>query len=236
MINKAKEALIVDGLANEEAWEDAEWTDLFMDIQGTEESAPYYNTRVKMLWDDSYFYVYAEMEDEHVWGDIEERDAVIFYNNDFEVFIKPNEFQPYYAEFEVNTLGTLWDLFLARPYRRNGPVLDEWDVNGTKVGIDIQGSLNDPKDIDNGWSIELAIPIAPLTQLTEDIRLAKAACGELIFRVYSGNIKLPATGMKRRPIKMVADYPKIIGYGVLKWPSICIDLNIGGMYSLSIIQ
>ena len=34
VVNKAQEALTVDGLADEEAWEDAEWTDLFMDIQG----------------------------------------------------------------------------------------------------------------------------------------------------------------------------------------------------------
>ena len=165
VVNKAQEALTVDGLADEKAWEDAEWTDLFMDIQGSALDEPYYDTRVKMLWDDTYFYVYAEIEDEHIWGDIEERDAVIFYNNDFEVFIKPNEFQPYYAEFEVNALGTLWDLFLARPYRRNGPVLDEWDVNGTKIGIDIQGTLNDPTDIDDAWSVELAIPIAPINAI-----------------------------------------------------------------------
>jgi hypothetical protein len=165
VVNKSKETLTVDGLANEKAWEDAEWTDLFMDIQGPEQSTPYYNTRVKMLWDDTYFYVYAEMEEEHVWGDIEERDAVIFYNNDFEVFIKPNEFQPYYVEFEVNALGTLWDLFLARPYRRNGPVLDEWDVNDTQIGIDVRGTLNDFRDRDRGWSVELAIPIAPINAI-----------------------------------------------------------------------
>ena len=41
VVNKAKKALTVDGLANEEAWEDAEWTDLFMDIQATEQSTPY---------------------------------------------------------------------------------------------------------------------------------------------------------------------------------------------------
>ena len=201
VINKAKEALIVDGLANEEAWEDAVWTDLFMDIQGIEESAPYYNTRVKMLWDDSYFYVYAEMEDEHVWGDIEERDAVIFYNNDFEVFIKPNEFQPYYAEFEVNTLGTLWDLFLARPYRRNGPVLDEWDMNGTKVGIDIQGSLNDPKDIDNGWSIELAIPIAPLNAIDRGHSFGEKSMWRVNFSRVQWEYQITGNGYEKKTDK-----------------------------------
>tara|TARA_B100000575_G_scaffold294408_1_gene310154 strand:+ start:7961 stop:9055 length:1095 start_codon:yes stop_codon:yes gene_type:complete len=165
LASKTQYPISIDGLANEAAWNDTKWTDLFMDIQGPDLDTPYYDTRVKMLWDMDYLYIYAKMEDEHVWGDIEQRDAVIFYNNDFEVFIKPNEFQPYYVEFEINALGTLWDLFLARPYRRNGPVLDEWDVKGTKIGIDIQGTLNNPKDIDDGWSVELAIPIAPINAI-----------------------------------------------------------------------
>jgi hypothetical protein len=162
---KSTSPLIIDGAANEESWEQAEWTDPFIDIEGEMNPKPFFDTRVKMLWDDEYLYFYAEMEEEHVWGDITERDAVIFYNNDFEVFIKPNQFQPYYGEFEVNALGTLWELFLARPYRRNGPVLDHWDVNGTKVGIYVQGTLNDPSDIDESWSVELAIPIKPLADI-----------------------------------------------------------------------
>jgi len=164
-IYKTTSQLTIDGKSEESIWDKAEWTDSFIDIQGDIKPKPYYNTRIKMLWDEEYIYFYAEMEEEHVWGDITERDAVIFYNNDFEVFIKPNQYQPYYGEFEVNALGTLWELFIARPYRRNGPVLDHWDLNGTKIGIDIQGTLNDPSDIDKSWSIELAIPIKPLADI-----------------------------------------------------------------------
>jgi len=93
-IKQAESSPIIDGLANEESWNSADWTDLFIDIEGEQKPIPYYNTRVKMLWDDQFIYFYAEMEEEHIWGDITERDAVIFYNNDFEIFIKPNQFQP----------------------------------------------------------------------------------------------------------------------------------------------
>lgn len=165
IITPANSSPTIDGVANEESWNSADWTDFFIDIEGDPKPAPYFNTRVKMLWDEQFIYFYAEMEEEHVWGDITERDAVIFYNNDFEIFIKPNQFQPYYAEFEVNALGTLWELFLARPYRRNGPVLDHWDLNGTQVGIDIKGTLNNPNDIDERWSVEMAIPIKPLNDI-----------------------------------------------------------------------
>ena len=75
-------------------------------------------------------------------------------------------------------------------------MLDEWDVNGTKVGIDIQGLLNDPKDIDNGWSIELAIPIK-YNAIDRGHSFGEGSMWRVNFRVYSGNIKLPATGMKK---------------------------------------
>lgn len=134
-----------------------------------------------MLWDEEYLYILAYMEEEHVWGDITQRDAVIFHNNDFEVFIKPNELQPYYAEFEVNALGTLWELFLARPYRRNGPVLDHWDVNGTKIGIDVLGTLNDPSDTDESWSVELAIPLKPLKDIDRGADLGVGSTWRINF-------------------------------------------------------
>lgn len=164
-ILKTQKPISIDGKANESSWDYASWTDSFIDIEGNKNPIPYYDTRVKMLWDDDFVYFYAEMEEEHVWGDITERDAVIFRNNDFEIFIKPNQFQPYYAEFEVNALGTLWELFLARPYRRNGPVLNQWDVNETQIGIDIRGTLNDPSDVDTGWNIEMAIPIQAIKDI-----------------------------------------------------------------------
>ena len=161
-IHNINNPLQIDGVASEIVWDLAEWTDFFIDIEGNKNPLPYFDTRVKMLWDDEFIYFYTEMEEEHIWGDLTERDAVIFYNNDFEIFIKPNELQPSYAEFEVNALGTLWDLLLVRPYRRNGPVFDEWDVNDTQIGIHFNGTLNKPSDKDESWSVEMAIPIKPV--------------------------------------------------------------------------
>ena len=178
---KTPSLLIMDGKADEPAWENAPWTDFFQDIEGSTQPVPYFGTRVKMLWGTDFIYFYAELEEEHIWGDITKRDAVIFNNNDFEIFIQPNELQPYYAEFEVNALGTLWELFLARPYRRNGPVLDRWDVNGTQIGIDINGTLNIPTDIDTSWSIEMAIPLEAISRINRGSTLEEADMWRINF-------------------------------------------------------
>ena len=68
-----------------------------------------------MAWDDRFFYVAAEMEEPHVWATLMRHDAVIFHDNDFEVFIDPDGDNHEYYEFEINALDTGWDLFLRHP-------------------------------------------------------------------------------------------------------------------------
>ena len=119
---RAPAKLNMDGKLDEAAWASAAWTDAFVDIEGDARPRPRFRTRAKMLWDDEYFYVAAEMEEPDVWGTLTERDAVIFRDNDFEIFIDPDGDTHAYAELEVNALGTPWDLLLdqAVPRRRSG--------------------------------------------------------------------------------------------------------------------
>lgn len=161
---RAEDPPEIDGKLDEIAWGRTAWTDDFVDIEGPRKPAPRFRTRVKMLWDDTYLYVAAELEEPHVWATLTERDAVIFHDNDFEVFIDPDGDTHRYYELEVNALGTVWDLLLFKPYRDGGPPLDGWDIHGLKVGVSVQGSLNRPRDTDRGWSIELALPWSALKE------------------------------------------------------------------------
>jgi hypothetical protein len=154
----------IDGALTEDGWRDAPWTEPFVDIEGDGKPAPRFLTRAKMLWDDGSFYVAAEMEEAHVWATLSERDAVIFDDNDFEVFVDPDGDTHEYYELEVNALGTVWDLLLIRPYRDGGPAVDSWDIGGLRTGVAIDGTLNDPLDVDTGWTVELAIPWAVLEE------------------------------------------------------------------------
>jgi len=156
--------LIIDGRLDDAGWQQAAWTENFIDIEGESKPAPRFKTRVKMLWDDKYFYVAADMEEPDIWGTLTQRDAVIFHDNDFEVFIDPDGDTHEYYELEVNALGTEWDLFLVKPYRDGGPAVDAWDIRGLKTAVNIDGTINKPGDVDRGWSIEIAIPWAVLRQ------------------------------------------------------------------------
>ncbi|MFI5252170.1 MAG: carbohydrate-binding family 9-like protein [Bacteroidota bacterium] len=156
--------ITIDGKLNEDSWRNVPWTDDFVDIQGGSKPNPRFRTRVKMLWDDSSLYIGAEFEEPHVWANLRQRDTVIFYDNDFEVFMDPNGDNIEYYEMEMNALNTVWDLFLPIPYKDGGSAVDSWNIAGLRTAVHITGTLNNPNDTDKGWSVEIAMPWSSLKE------------------------------------------------------------------------
>jgi hypothetical protein len=148
----------IDGKLDDAAWRAAPWTAEFVDIEGDAKPRPTWATRVKMLWDDQYFYIGADLIEPHVWATLVAHDSVIFHDNDFEVFIDPNGDRLEYYEYEINALGADWDLFLAKPYKDGGKAVNDWEIPGLKRAVHVDGTINDPRDTDRGWSVELAFP------------------------------------------------------------------------------
>lgn len=165
--HRAGSPIRVDGRLDDEAWAGAPWTEDFVDIEGDRRPRPPLRTRAKILWDDAMLWIGAEIEEPHVWGTLRERDAVIYMDDDFEVFLDPDGDTHQYYELEINALGTVWDLFLVRPYRDGGPAVHAWDVPGLRSAVHVQGTVNDPSDADAGWSVEIGIPWPPLAEATD---------------------------------------------------------------------
>ncbi len=163
---RAPSAITIDGKLNDEAWKAAPWTDTFIDIEGDKKPRPRHRTRVKMLWDAQYLYIGAEMIEPHVWATLTQHDSVIFHDNDFEVFLDPDGDNHLYAELEINALNTTWDLLLTKPYKDGGRAINAWEIPGLKTAVHIDGTLNDPRDTDRGWSVEIAWPWKGLAELT----------------------------------------------------------------------
>ncbi|MFC5683711.1 carbohydrate-binding family 9-like protein [Flavobacterium sp. MAHUQ-51] len=155
---KTTEKVVIDGEDLESSWSKSEWTDAFIDIEGVEK--PKYETKVKMLWDEKNYYILAKIQEPHVWANLKQHDTIIFYNNDFEVFIDPDGDTYNYYELEINALNTVWDLFLSKPYRERNVVLNDWDITGLQSAVKVHGTINNPNDTDEGWVLEIAIPWA----------------------------------------------------------------------------
>jgi hypothetical protein len=173
---RTDERITIDGLPNEAVWGRAPWTREFVDIEGETRPRPRFLTRASMVWDDDYFYIAAEMEEPHVWATLTERDSVIFHDNDFELFVDPDGDTHDYYELEINALGTEWDLLLTKPYRDDGLAENDWDIDGLRTAVHVDGTLNDPRDEDRGWSVEIALPWTALGQYAH--RAAPPASGD----------------------------------------------------------
>jgi len=140
------------------AWADHPWSDPFLDIEGPARAEPSQRTRVKMGWDDRALYILAELEETDLWATLTEHDAIVFHDNDFEVFVDPDADTREYYEIEVNAIGTVFDLFLPRPYRAEGKADHSWTAEGMELAISLDGTLNDPRDRDRAWRVEMALP------------------------------------------------------------------------------
>ena len=155
---RAAGPITVDGKLDDDAWKHVPWTRAFVDIQGDRVARPQFETRVKMTWDDTYFYVAAKLEEPHVWGTKTVRNSRIYDDNDFEVFIDPDGDGKNYYEFEMNALNTVWNLLLFKPYSEGGGGIVPFDLKGQRSGVFVRGTVNNPADTDEYWTVEVAFP------------------------------------------------------------------------------
>ena len=151
---RAPATVSIDGSLDE--WKGAPWTERFRDIEG-EKGVPF-ATRAKLMWDARYLYVAAHLEQPHLAGKLTKRDSVIYKDDDFEVFLDPSGRGVNYFELEINALGTVFDLTLTKAYSKGGKANHGFDFEGMRTAVSRQGTLNDPSDVDRGWTVEIAIP------------------------------------------------------------------------------
>jgi hypothetical protein len=160
VVGHTSTAPVIDGDISDAAWQQAPWTDDFIDIEGADKPAPPLRTNFKMLWDDTCLYIAARVMEPQVWAALKRHDAVIFMDNDVELFIDPVGSTHQYFEIECNAINTIFDLYLPKPYRNFGNPLSSWDTKGMRTAVKIQGTLNNPSDKDEGWTMEMAIPFS----------------------------------------------------------------------------
>lgn len=164
---RTAEQVVTDGQLNEKSWESVPWTEDFIDIEGKLKPLPYYQTKVKLMWEEDYLYIGAWLQEPDLWATLTERESVIFKDNDFEVFIDPDGDTHNYYEIEVNALGTVWDLMLTKPYAVLGVPKSSWNADGLRIGVHLSGTINNPTDTDTCWSLEMAVPFNSMRQSTE---------------------------------------------------------------------
>lgn len=189
---RAARPMKIDGLLDEASWKAAPRSPRFVDIITGQPAM--HDTRAAVLWDDQNLYIGFWIEEPNVAGNLTEHNSPIYSNNDVEVFIAGRDA---YYEFEINALNTIYEVFfvweeaygkvaygqdpeLARSKMAGfngvgytthprGPRLGSWSWRfpGIQTAVHIDGTLNNDKDKDRGWTVELAFPWAGMTMLAK---------------------------------------------------------------------
>ena len=165
---RASGTIKIDGRVTDAEWSEALPCTAFRDIRGDGYAAPKYLTTLRMLWDDENLYVSAVLEEPDVKGSVSSRDDIVYHDNDFEVFLNPYGDERLYYELEINSLGTVMDLLMEKPYSQGGTYMMTWDFPGLVTAVRVDGTLNRAGDTDRGWSVEMKIPFAGLSRGGED--------------------------------------------------------------------
>ncbi len=194
--HRAKKPPVINGIIQKKEWDNATWSNLFVDIEGAAMALPVYTTKVKMLWNDSTLFILAQLQEPNMMATLLNHDDIIYRDNDFEVFVDPDNDTDNYYEIEVNTYGTIMDLFMNKPYKKGGHFDMKWDASKLTCAIGKMGTINQPNDVDTGWVVEMAFPIntfekninshLPLTQQTWRINFSRV---QWQFDVINGSYK-----------------------------------------------
>lgn len=176
---------VIDGKLDEACWQRAPRSPRFADLISGGRAI--HDTRAAVLWDDDFLYVGYWIEEPFVQATLTERDALIYEDNDVELFVAG---QDSYYELEINAHGTIYEVFFVwadayeragfsrrAEFARNAPGVRpfdgvgfqphprgnrigywQWDFPGLRSAVHIDGTLNDNSDRDRGWTVELALP------------------------------------------------------------------------------
>ena len=197
LCGRAAGTISVDGALDDAAWKSATWTEDFIDIVGAQgKEPPALRTRAKLLCDEANLYVAAELTDPRVAATIRQRDEQLYREQAFEVFIDPGGDGKDYLELQVNPLNTVCDLSLDKPYGEKGTANIGFNIAGLRSAVRVKGTLNEPSDVDDGWTVELAIPWSAVKALSADT-VAPPGPGER-WRVNLARMRAsePAGGVK----------------------------------------
>ncbi|NNV57075.1 carbohydrate-binding family 9-like protein [Limnovirga soli] len=103
---KITDTFIIDGNLNKAIWQNAKWSERFVDM--VTGNAGMYNTQTALLWNNTHLYIAFKAEEPFLEAHLTKRDSIVFLENDLEVFIDGGDC---YYELEINAANTIYEVF-----------------------------------------------------------------------------------------------------------------------------
>jgi len=159
-VTRTNKPIRFDGLLIDQAWREAPSPPLFVRSVGGGRTKR--RTWAKLLWDDKNLYIAMNARDRDIRSKFTKRDDALWLEDAFEVFIDADSNQKTYVELQVSPAKVLFDAFFPAygPPGRRGAV-KSYNPK-VKVAVRVNGTLNNPNDMDRSWIVEMAIPFSEI--------------------------------------------------------------------------
>jgi hypothetical protein len=175
----------IDGRLDEDIWKNVPKSTRFRDLISGGETI--HDTKAAVVWDNDYLYVAYWIEEPNLQATLTERDAPIYENNDVELFIAGQDAYYEFEINSFGTIYEvmfIWEESYENVGYSKMPVFDRnspgvrpfngvgyknhprgrrigfwnWDFPGLQSAVFMDGTINDDRDRDRGWTVELALP------------------------------------------------------------------------------
>lgn len=166
VINKTSSTITIDGNLSE--WANVPATGAFTNHEtGAAGTA---SATAKLLWDDTNLYLAFEVTDNDVTANYVNQDDNLFDNDDLvEMFFDFDGSGTNYLELGVSATGVNYDFNIICPGTGGCGTWNSnatWDIVGLETAGVVNGTLNNSSDTDNGYVVEVKIPLASLASMT----------------------------------------------------------------------
>jgi len=160
---RTQEPMVIDGHLSESIWAQLEPVGDFRLVDGKGE--PQLPTEARACWDDQYLYLAFVCVDTDIWGAMRERDDPIYEEEVVEAFISSCGDVTRYYEFNFSPHNVVFDAAIECPESGDRHFMKadvSWNCEGIKSAVQVVGTLDDHSDLDDRWTVEVALPFSQI--------------------------------------------------------------------------
>ena len=191
---RAPAPLTVDGDLGKTVWNEAERTPRFSAVDSGD--LGFFDTRSALLWDERALYAGFWLEERDIYCTGNERTGLTWSENTIELYIAGHDAYYTLAitpDGRCSEMFFIWKDAYPRGSRYDVPEFDlavhkpmvfggdsgphhergmrwgffDWHFPGLEFAVKVDGTLNQRRDIDRGWQVEIALPWQGLSRLLE---------------------------------------------------------------------
>ena len=165
-VSRAKGPITVDGKMDEATWKDAE-VESFNYFYRADKPFEKQNSKFRMLWDDDNLYLFYACEDTSLTARETKPDGRPYMDDCAEFFCLPiPDSLSFHFGFEINITKAVYDYVMLYRYYNNRSFFVPGYNPAFKVEVTYDGTINNEKDKDKMWQMEIAIPWGAFTNFS----------------------------------------------------------------------